>query len=123
MSDQWIRNQARGDFARARRRALWEAVVDVLKRRPSDLLPLEEVRSRLNVRGSHYLGLQHVPLATFSARAGDWRQGDEIVLVCRSGARSSQAARILVAAGFQRVMNLAGGMLAYHRAGLPVIRG
>jgi rhodanese-related sulfurtransferase len=63
-----------------------------------------------------------VPLASLAARAGDWRKDDELVLVCRSGGRSSQAARFLVGAGFQKVMNLAGGMLAYHAAGLPVSR-
>jgi rhodanese-related sulfurtransferase len=70
----------------------------------------------------HIRGVDHVPLAALAARAGAWRRDEEVVLVCRSGARSSQAARILVAAGFQKVMNLAGGMLAYTAAGLPVAR-
>lgn len=76
MSDHWIRSQARGDWSRARRRALWEAAVDVLTRRPGDLLPLEEIRSRLNVRGSHYLGLQHVPLASIVGSEGRYADFD-----------------------------------------------
>ena len=44
----------------------------------------------------------------------------EVVVVCRAGARSRTAAAILQAAGFDRVENLAGGMLAWHRAQLPV---
>lgn len=76
MSDQWIRSQARDDWSRARRRALWEAAVDVLTRRPGDLLPLEEIRSRLNVRGSHYLGLQHVPLANIVGSEGRYADFD-----------------------------------------------
>ncbi|HMI85538.1 MAG TPA: MBL fold metallo-hydrolase [Polyangiaceae bacterium] len=44
----------------------------------------------------------------------------EVVVVCRAGARSASAGAILRRAGFQRVINLAGGMLAWAAAGLPV---
>ena len=70
----------------------------------------------------HIAGVDPVPLATLPARAGAWRKDDEVVLVCRSGGRSSRAAELLVAAGFRKVMNLAGGMLAYTAAGLPLAR-
>jgi len=46
----------------------------------------------------------------------------EVVVVCRAGARSATATVILRQAGFARVRNLAGGMLAWSRAGLPVQR-
>ena len=42
--------------------------------------------------------------------------------MCRSGARSAKAASSLVALGFENLMNLAGGMLAYVDAGLPAQR-
>jgi glyoxylase-like metal-dependent hydrolase (beta-lactamase superfamily II)/rhodanese-related sulfurtransferase len=44
----------------------------------------------------------------------------DVVVVCRAGARSASAAVILQHAGFTRVANLAGGMLSWARAGLPV---
>jgi rhodanese-related sulfurtransferase len=46
----------------------------------------------------------------------------DVVLVCRAGARSGSAAAMLRRAGFRRVHNLDGGMLAWHAAGLPVQR-
>ncbi len=46
----------------------------------------------------------------------------EVVLVCRAGARSATAGAILQRAGFSRVRNLAGGMLAWGSAGLAVQR-
>jgi rhodanese-related sulfurtransferase len=46
----------------------------------------------------------------------------EIVVVCRAGVRSSTAAAILTALGFDQVSNLKGGMLEWHEAGLPVER-
>ena len=39
----------------------------------------------------------------------------EIVVHCRSGVRSARAARLLRAAGFPRVRNLTGGILAWSR--------
>lgn len=46
----------------------------------------------------------------------------ELVVVCRAGARSASATAILTRAGFRHVENLTGGMLAWARAGLPVQR-
>jgi glyoxylase-like metal-dependent hydrolase (beta-lactamase superfamily II) len=46
----------------------------------------------------------------------------EVVVVCRAGARSGSAAAMLQRAGFTRVANLEGGMLAWALEGLPVQR-
>ncbi|SEW35496.1 Rhodanese-related sulfurtransferase [Chitinophaga sp. YR573] len=39
---------------------------------------------------------------------------EEVIVYCRSGGRSSQAAMILETMGFSNVKNLAGGMLAWQ---------
>jgi glyoxylase-like metal-dependent hydrolase (beta-lactamase superfamily II)/rhodanese-related sulfurtransferase len=46
----------------------------------------------------------------------------DLVMVCRAGARSATAGVILKRAGFRRVVNLDGGILAWIAAGLPVQR-
>jgi sulfur dioxygenase len=46
----------------------------------------------------------------------------DLVVVCRAGARSASACAMLVQAGFPRVANLEGGMLAWVEAGMPVQR-
>ena len=46
----------------------------------------------------------------------------DVVVVCRAGARSASAGAILGRGGFHRVFNLAGGMLEWVGAGLPVQR-
>jgi rhodanese-related sulfurtransferase len=97
---------------------------------PSALRSLPEAVRLVDVREPHELvgelgridGVESVPLATLARRARAWPRDEAILLICRSGGRSSLAARTLVAAGFQKVMNLAGGMLAYRAAGLPVAR-
>jgi rhodanese-related sulfurtransferase len=46
----------------------------------------------------------------------------EVVVVCRAGARSASAGAMLERAGFRRVRNLGGGMLAWTHAGLVTMR-
>lgn len=70
----------------------------------------------------HIAGAELVPLATVLEASRAWAREQDVILICRSGARSGRAAEALVAAGFARVMNMAGGMLAYNAAGLPVER-
>jgi rhodanese-related sulfurtransferase len=65
-------------------------------------------------------GAEHVPLTTVEAAARTWSKDCALVVICRSGARSSRAAAALAAMGFHRVWNMTGGMLAYTAAGLPV---
>lgn len=67
-------------------------------------------------------GVEHVPFGHMAEAARRWNTDDELVIVCRSGARSAAAAAALCAMGFHRVSNMAGGMLAYAAAGLPVHR-
>ena len=45
-----------------------------------------------------------------------------MVTVCRAGMRSATAAAILSRSGFADVSNLAGGLLAWNDAELPVER-
>jgi rhodanese-related sulfurtransferase len=63
-----------------------------------------------------------VPLATVSFRAGEWAKDEPVYIICRSGNRSLVAAEVLVAAGYRNVRNVAGGMLAYEEAALPIER-
>ncbi|QSQ11794.1 rhodanese-like domain-containing protein [Myxococcus landrumensis] len=67
-------------------------------------------------------GIRPAPLATVREAAALWPRDTEVVLICRSGARSARAARQLVELGFSRVMNLRGGMLAWNEEALPVVR-
>lgn len=68
----------------------------------------------------HVAGAMLVPLAQLPARVGDFAKDRPLVTVCRSGARSAQAAVLLGKAGFASVANLAGGMLRWRAEGHPV---
>ena len=69
----------------------------------------------------HIEGAALVPLATLEAAAAGWVRDKEIVVVCRSGARSARGARALVAMGFTRVMNLRGGMMGWNEIHYPIV--
>ena len=55
-------------------------------------------------------GARLIPLATLESRIGELSPDREIVVHCKLGGRSAQAVRRLRAAGFKRVVNLAGGI-------------
>lgn len=46
-----------------------------------------------------------------------------IYLTCRSGARSGQAQKFLMQKGYNHVINVMGGYLAWEAAGYPVTQG
>jgi len=71
----------------------------------------------------HLRGAQLLPLGELEARAGTLDGARPIVTVCRSGARSAQATVVLRNAGFERVANLAGGMLRWRAQGFAVEGG
>ena len=70
----------------------------------------------------HIPGAELVPLATLENAARAWPKDKELVIVCRSGARSAKAATLLAQLGFQKLLNLSGGTQGYVDAGLPVER-
>ena len=60
-----------------------------------------------------------IPLAELSTRAGEIDPERPALIYCRTGSRSSMAVAALRTAGYD-AHNLAGGMVAWLAAGLPV---
>ena len=81
-----------------------------------------DVREPSEWRAGHIAGATLISLGTLAQRMHELPRDREIVVVCQSGARSASASRALQAAGFTRVYNLSGGMLAWSRQKLPVAR-
>ena len=71
----------------------------------------------------HIRGARLLPLSELAARAGEIVRERPVVTVCRSGARSAQAAVLLQKSGYKAVANLAGGMLRWRAEALPVENG
>lgn len=62
------------------------------------------------------LGAQNIPLGDLPKRMNEleaWKD-EEIVVHCRSGARSGNAKMFLTQNGFTKVRNVLGGIMAYR---------
>jgi rhodanese-related sulfurtransferase len=59
----------------------------------------------------------------FAARAAkELDSGKPVLVYCRSGRRSAEAAAALVKLGFADVRSLDGGILAWEKAGQPIVK-
>jgi len=68
---------------------------------------------------------RHVPAAEIEAQAESlkkWRERP-VVLYCDSGVQSAAAARKLLKLGFAKAASLEGGVAAWTRDNLPLVRG
>ncbi|MDH6572972.1 rhodanese-related sulfurtransferase [Streptomyces sp. SAI-117] len=83
---------------------------------------LLDVREPYEWQAGHAPGAVHLPLSALAAGAGlpAHAQARPLLVICRSGNRSRQAAELLVARGAQAV-DVVGGMRDWARAGLPVV--
>lgn len=70
----------------------------------------------------HIAGAHNLPLDSLKARSEELSAWQErpVMLVCHTDKRSAKAARILARQGFANLHVIAGGMVAWHAAGLPV---
>jgi len=81
-----------------------------------------DVRTQSEWDAGHIPGAIHIPLSEVKGRLGEFKEfeGKELVMQCRSGKRSAAAGKILLAAGYEDVSNLSGGINAWSKAKLPV---
>ena len=84
------------------------------------LLDVREMGEFLDVRAP---GAALIPTSTFMTRVGELPADRPILVVCHVGGRSAAVAGYLIRSGRTDVVNVAGGMDAGQKAGLPVRRG
>ena len=60
------------------------------------------------------IGQKRIPMREVPMRAGELDPNAELVLYCRSGARSGRVAAFLMGVGYRRVWNLKGGVLKWR---------
>ncbi|WP_329564974.1 rhodanese-like domain-containing protein [Streptomyces sp. NBC_01361] len=84
---------------------------------------LADVREENEFRAGHAPGAMFLPLSRLAEGAGvpGREDGRDLVLICRSGSRSQQAARLLARrGGGVAAVDVVGGMCAWVAGGLPV---
>ena len=80
-----------------------------------------DVRQPAEWKAGHIDGALHIPLSQLARQLDQLPHGKTIVTVCRTGHRSGIAARTLTRAGHD-VLNLKGGINAWARTGLPLVK-
>ncbi|RYY13387.1 MAG: rhodanese-like domain-containing protein [Cytophagaceae bacterium] len=75
-----------------------------------------DVREPWEVEESHIEGSQNIPLGTLPQKLDDLEdlKDQEVIVHCKSGARSASAKAFLTQQGFSNVRNLVGGIQEYQ---------
>ena len=97
---------------------------------PAELFPAIEaghvqvidVRSDEEWNEGHVAQAEHRFLGRLPQYLDDLPRDKELVIQCRSGARSAIGLSVLQAAGFKNVINLTGGYIAWKSHGLPIAK-
>lgn len=79
---------------------------------------LIDVREQYEWEAGRIEGARHVPVHELAAIASELDRERPVMFVCRVGGRSAMAAAAFRRAGVD-AHNVAGGVLAWERAGLP----
>ena len=80
---------------------------------------LIDVRTPQEYSSGHIAGAVNIPLQELSSRQSELPQDTPLILYCRSGNRSGQAANLLEDAGYSSIYNL-GGTIQWTGAGYPL---
>lgn len=86
---------------------------------------LLDVRTPAEFETVHIPGAYNVPLDLLKEHREELRNhlDEDVVLICRSGVRASQAEQALAGVGLPNLKVLDGGMLAWQSANAPVKQG
>jgi rhodanese-related sulfurtransferase len=57
----------------------------------------------------------------FKTKIGELDKNGKYLMFCRSGSRSGKAALQMTQMGFKDVLNISGGIIAWQRAGKPLV--
>jgi rhodanese-related sulfurtransferase len=79
-----------------------------------------DVREDYEWDAGHIEGSVHIPLMQVPGRITELPPDQQVLVVCKVGARSAQATAYLQAQGIEAV-NLAGGLVAWSHAGRPLV--
>ncbi|HRW50677.1 MAG TPA: rhodanese-like domain-containing protein [Caldilinea sp.] len=80
---------------------------------------LIDVRTPEEFASGHIPGSVNIPVDSLGQRLSEVPQDKPVVVYCRSGNRSNQAAQILDQAGYSQIYDL-GGIVTWQQQGFPV---
>ena len=94
----------------------WDITVSELAERvKTNHLKLVDVREPHELEISRLPNATNIPLGQLAARLSELNSAEDMVIFCKSGARSARGLELLVSAGFKKVKNLKGGINAWAK--------
>jgi sulfur-carrier protein adenylyltransferase/sulfurtransferase len=94
----------------------WDiTVTELAERVKTNHLKLIDVREPHELEISRLPNATNIPLGQLAARLSELDSAEDMVLFCKSGARSTRALELLTSAGFKKVKNLKGGINAWAK--------
>ena len=81
---------------------------------------LVDIRTPAEIAQGAIPNAAQIPMHLIPLRIGELPKDRDVVLYCRSGARSYHACQFLAQQGFTNALNLRGGIIAWARHGYDV---
>ncbi len=82
---------------------------------------LIDVREPWEFAGGHIPGAELIPMPQILSKQIVLPTEETIILVCRTGRRTTQIVYALQQEGYHNLQNMVGGMVAWEKAGLPAV--
>lgn len=91
-----------------------------LASRAKEPAALIDVRERWEYAHGHAKGATNIPLSQLGHRAHEVPTDRDVLVICQSGHRSMQAAKMLQRKGVGRITNVVGGTTLWRMHNLPM---
>ncbi len=119
--DNIVRANQKGDAAALRMVSVKDAASMVRNEPQTRLL---DVRSAFEFNQEHIQGALNVPIDSLQSKIAELAQSkQDFIVLCRTGNRSPMAADMLLQSGISGVRVMQGGMTAWKKERLPVVKG
>lgn len=83
-----------------------------------------DIREKKDFDSGHITDSIHIPMNKLSARISelDKYKASPVIIACRLGQTSADAAKLLRSAGFSQVLRLSGGITEWRSESLPLVQ-
>ena len=113
----WLKGGAVAPIASLTVQEAWERIGAGKKGAGPVLL---DVREPGEYARGHARGARNLPLGQLAQRVNDVPKDRDVLVICQSGHRSSNATRLLLQSGYTRVWNVTGGTTVWRMCQLPM---
>lgn len=87
-TNQYYTQHSKEDFSRAYWKGFWRSILSWLRRSDNELLPFDEIRKRIPMRGQHYRGLDQIETAKIIGSESRFNDFDRAFLPRQTNTRS-----------------------------------